>query len=62
VSRRRDESRAAAEGGLAGVGVAGAGVEAHAGAAREGDGEPFVRTGVRFEGCCCAHGDVDLMV
>jgi hypothetical protein len=38
-------------------GVAGAVVEAHARAAREGDGQPFVQAGSRLEGCCCAHGD-----
>ena len=46
VCRRRDEHWAAEDGCQAGVGVAGAAIEAHAGAAGEGDGEPFVWAGL----------------
>jgi hypothetical protein len=57
VSQRRDELGTPADARLAGEGVANAGVEAHAGATGQRDGEPLVRAGVRLEGCCCAHRD-----
>jgi hypothetical protein len=57
VSRCRDVSWISADGCPACEGVAGAVVEAHAGAAGQGDGQPFVRASSRLEGCCCAHCD-----
>ena len=60
VSRCRDVSWTTTDGCRACEGVAGVVVEAHAGPAGEGDGQPFVQAGSRLEGCYCAHCDRDM--
>lgn len=55
MSWRLDELGTAKDASRAGEGMAGAGVEAHGGAAGEGDGQPFVRAGRGFESAYSAH-------